>query len=212
MFYFLSTVVDPPMVIYMGKDKQENEELLRWGFPEDVWFHVDKLSSAHVYLRRPKGMSIDSIPEQVLVDCAQLVKANSIQGSKMNNVSVVYTPFTNLKKTAGMEVGQVGFHSQKKVCTVMVEKKLNEVVNRLNRTREEKYPNLQEEREKRDREDQAELRLHQQEKRQLEQEGRERMKTEAELRSYKALMVEDNMESNQHTEEVDYRAVEDDFM
>ena len=34
----------------------------------------------------------------------------------MNNISVVYTPFTNLKKTAGMEVGQVGFHSQKKVC------------------------------------------------------------------------------------------------
>lgn len=37
----------------------------------------------------------------------------------MNNVSVVYTPFTNLKKTAGMEVGQVGFHSQKKVSEVV---------------------------------------------------------------------------------------------
>lgn len=36
----------------------------------------------------------------------------------MNNVSVVYTPFTNLKKTAGMEVGQVGFHSQKKVSSL----------------------------------------------------------------------------------------------
>lgn len=47
---------------------------------------------------------------------------------------------------------------------MMVEKKLNEVVNRLNRTREEKYPNLQEQREKRDGEEQAELRLHQQEK------------------------------------------------
>ena len=33
----------------------------------------------------------------------------------MNNISVVYTPFTNLKKTAGMDVGQVGFKSQKKV-------------------------------------------------------------------------------------------------
>ena len=50
------------------------------------------------------------------------------------------------------------------VFTVKVEKKLNEVVNRLNRTREEKYPNLQELREKRDREEQAELRLQQQEK------------------------------------------------
>ena len=64
-------------VVYMGKDKYENEELLKYGFPEagdsisrvcvtcqssmvfrrwcsessarkDIWFHVDKLSSAHV--------------------------------------------------------------------------------------------------------------------------------------------------------------------
>jgi hypothetical protein len=28
-----------------------DEDLIKWGWPEDVWFHVDKLSSAHVYLR-----------------------------------------------------------------------------------------------------------------------------------------------------------------
>lgn len=28
-----------------------DEELIKWGWPEDVWFHVDKFSSAHVYLR-----------------------------------------------------------------------------------------------------------------------------------------------------------------
>ena len=33
----------------------------------------------------------------------------------MNDVSVVYTSFSNLKKTAGMDVGQVGFHNQRKV-------------------------------------------------------------------------------------------------
>lgn len=48
------------------------------------------------------------------------------------------------------------------VYTIMVEKKIGEIVNRLNKTREEKYPNLREEHEKRDREEQVELR-HQQE-------------------------------------------------
>ena len=84
-------------------------------------FHVDKMSSAHVYLRMNKvlhnlrsslyevthyshanhmlfscwshvdhiltscwlllqGMTIDAIPDALLVDCVQLVKANSIQG------------------------------------------------------------------------------------------------------------------------------------
>ena len=37
--------------IYMGKDKYENDELIKYSFDEDVWFHADKLSSAHVYLR-----------------------------------------------------------------------------------------------------------------------------------------------------------------
>jgi len=48
-----------------------------------------------------------------LEDAAQLVKANSIMGSKMNDVDVVYTMWTNLKKTDGMDIGQVGIHKEK---------------------------------------------------------------------------------------------------
>lgn len=46
-----------------------------------MWFHVDKLSSAHIYLRMDEGETWDRIPEQLLIDCAQLTKANSIEGS-----------------------------------------------------------------------------------------------------------------------------------
>lgn len=41
------------LTVYMGRDKFENEELIKHMWPEDVWFHVDDLSSAHVYLRLP---------------------------------------------------------------------------------------------------------------------------------------------------------------
>lgn len=51
----------------------------RWGWPEDVWFHVDKVSSAHVYARLPAGQTIHDMSEALVEDCAQLVKANSIQ-------------------------------------------------------------------------------------------------------------------------------------
>jgi predicted ribosome quality control (RQC) complex YloA/Tae2 family protein len=80
VYYFQSTATDPPIMIYMGKDKFENEELIKHGWDEDVWFHVDKLSSAHVYLRMPSGMTWDDIPEETLIDAAQLTKANSIEG------------------------------------------------------------------------------------------------------------------------------------
>ena len=44
-------------------------------------FHVDDLSSAHVYLRLPEGAGLDDIPKDTLEDCCQLVKHNSIQGA-----------------------------------------------------------------------------------------------------------------------------------
>uniref|UniRef100_A0A8B9DFZ8 Coiled-coil domain-containing protein 25 n=1 Tax=Anser cygnoides TaxID=8845 RepID=A0A8B9DFZ8_ANSCY len=80
VFYFTSGAAPAVYTIYMGKDKYENEDLIKYGWPEDIWFHVDKLSSAHVYLRLHKGQTVEDIPKEVLIDCAHLVKANSIQG------------------------------------------------------------------------------------------------------------------------------------
>lgn len=78
-------------------------------------FHVDGLSSAHVYLRPQAGWTLDTIPQDVLTDCAQLVKANSIEGNKKNDVKVVYTPASNLCKEASFDVGQVAFFNNKLV-------------------------------------------------------------------------------------------------
>ena len=65
------------------RDKYENEDLIKYGLPVDVWFHVDGLSSAHVYLRLPDGCKMEDIPADTLEDCAQLVKQNSIQGERL---------------------------------------------------------------------------------------------------------------------------------
>nr|CAH7729780.1 unnamed protein product [Callosobruchus chinensis] len=193
VFYFESTAVSPPAVLFMGIDKNENEDLIKWGWPEDVWFHVDKVSSAHVYLRLRPGQTLDDIPSAVLEDAAQLVKANSIMGNKMNDVDVVYTMWANLKKTPAMDVGQVGFHKEKEVRKIRVAKRINDIVNRLNKTKKEENPDLRAEREKRDRlerEDKKKL-LREQKKREEEEEKRK--KDEAELRSYNSLMSSDNM-------------------
>ncbi|XP_064486424.1 coiled-coil domain-containing protein 25-like [Ornithodoros turicata] len=208
VFYFKSTVVSPPALIFMGLDKYENEDLIRWGWPEDVWFHVDKVSSAHVYLRLQQGQTLDDIPSSVLEDCAQLVKANSIQGNKMNSVDIVYTMWSNLKKTAGMDVGQVGFHKQKEVRTVRVEKRINEIVNRLNKTKEERQVDFMAEREERDRkerEDKKQLLRLQKEKEKEEQKQKEE---QTKLRSYDNLMKEEKMKSNKEEDGYD----SDDFM
>lgn len=196
VFYFTSNVVTPEYSIYMGVDKHENEDLIKWGFPEDVWFHVDKVSSAHVYLRLHPGDTIEDVPQSVIDDCAQLVKANSIQGNKMNNIDVIYTMWENLKKTANMDVGQVGFFKDKEVHKVRVEKRHNDIVNRLQKTKVEKFPDLRAEREERDHKEAVEKRKKIQQEKQREKEDIRKRKEQAELRSYASLMKPENMTSN----------------
>eukprot|EP01126_Amoeba_proteus_P011302 TRINITY_DN14544_c0_g1_i2.p1 TRINITY_DN14544_c0_g1~~TRINITY_DN14544_c0_g1_i2.p1 ORF type:complete len:169 (+),score=23.24 TRINITY_DN14544_c0_g1_i2:105-611(+) len=141
VFYFTSRGPES-YTIYMGKDKFENEDLIAFGFPEDIWFHVDNISSAHVYLRLPINQTIDDIPEGILEDCLQLVKFNSITGCKQSTVDVVFTPWSNLKKTNGMETGQVGFHDEKLVKKFKNVRKEASVLNRLLKTKREEFPDL----------------------------------------------------------------------
>ncbi|XP_054281816.1 coiled-coil domain-containing protein 25 [Macrosteles quadrilineatus] len=197
VFYFVSSAVSPPVTLFMGLDKYENEELIKWGWPEDVWFHVDKLSSAHVYLRLQPGQTIDDIPSAVLEDAAQLVKANSITGNKMNDIDVVYTMWSNLKKTDGMEAGQVSFHKDKEVRKMRVAKRINEIVNRLNKTKTTKEVDLRAEREERDRLEREDQKKIQRALREKQKEEEKKKKEEAELRSYTTLMKPEMMTSNQ---------------
>jgi len=139
VYYLLS---EDGHMIYMGKDKFENEKLLKWAWPEDIWFHVDDYSSAHVYLRLNKGETIDSISKPTLEDCGQLVKKNSIEGSKKPNVKVVYTEFLNLLKTSGMEIGSVTFKDDKKRKFFEVEED-KDILKRMKKTMEEKFPDLE---------------------------------------------------------------------
>lgn len=50
-----------------------------------------------------------------------------------------------------MAVGQVGFKDQRKVKKALVEARTNAIINRLNKTKTEKFPDLAVEREERDR-------------------------------------------------------------
>ena len=135
---FFFTCSDPRYSIYMGRDKYENEHLIAHGWPEDLWFHVDKHSSAHVYLRMPKGETIDDVPSDIIAECAQLTKANSIEGCKLSHVQIIYTPWANLDKRENMADGSVSHKDRRAVKVTMVEHRINAIVNRLEKTKVEK--------------------------------------------------------------------------
>lgn len=66
-------------------------------------------------------------------------------GNKKNNITVIYTPWANLKKDGSMDTGAVAFHNPKDVKRVHVETRENTIVNRLNKTKVVKQPDLRQE-------------------------------------------------------------------
>ncbi|KAF6755852.1 cytoplasmic protein [Ephemerocybe angulata] len=209
VLFFTSNATSPATTIYMGRDKVENEELIRYAWPQDVWFHVDKLSSAHVYLRMHEDATWETLPEALLIDCAQLVKANSIEGNKKDNITIIYTPGDNLKKTGDMAVGQVSFHNDKKVKRVYIARRDNAIVNRLNKTKVEKEVDHEQERVDRIKKENAVKRAAANERRKAEAELAKAREAEKAARSYDSLFdVEDEPEAPRKYG----RELEEDFM
>ncbi|KAM0253912.1 hypothetical protein ACHAQJ_007087 [Trichoderma viride] len=221
VYYFTSNVVEPAGFIYVGKDKFENEDLIKYGWEEDVCnstiyddlkntnnestqFHVDKLSSAHIYLRMQPGQTWDTLPEELVMDLAQLTKANSIEGNKKDNITIIYTPWANLKKDGSMDVGQVK--------RILVPNRENPIVNRLNKTKVEKKPDLKAEKD----EMLKQLRIKEQAAQQIKKKEEQRQAQEWKEKkwqkdhAYDELFTDENMASSSNQDRsADW---EDDFM
>ncbi|KAH6606994.1 hypothetical protein Trco_006147 [Trichoderma cornu-damae] len=196
VYYFTSNVVEPAGFIYVGKDKFENEDLIKHGWEEDV--------CAHIYLRMQPGQTWDNLPQELVVDLAQLTKANSIEGNKKDNITVIYTPWANLKKDGSMDVGQVK--------RVLVPHRENPIVNRLNKTKVEKKPDLKAEKDAM----MKELRKREQEALQIKKKEEQRQAEEWKEKkwqkdhAYDDLFTEENMAASSNQDRsADW---EDDFM
>ncbi|XP_049848858.1 coiled-coil domain-containing protein 25-like [Schistocerca gregaria] len=175
----------------MGENKEENEALFKYGFPEDIWFHVHDLPSAHVYIRMPKGKGIRDVPEDVLECCMQLAKHNSTKADRLPSAAVVWTPWTNLMKEPSMDVGQLGFVDHNLVFKKTVLRNAA-LVKRIESTRVQRAINLKEQKEERDRA----CRLKEKFEKQKQRREMEERKKQAEVFHYLDVMQEEKMTNN----------------
>lgn len=129
-----------PYQIATGKDKFENDLLIKYGYRDlnYVWFHADKYSSGHVYLKLyADEKSLDDVPAEVVNDCLQLCKSMSIQGNKMGQCTILQTPWHNLRKNQYMKPGEVSFKSLQRVRKKQCFARDQRLLNRLAKTRVE---------------------------------------------------------------------------
>lgn len=111
-----------------------------------------------------------------------------------------------------MATGQVSFHNPKLVRKVLVRERENPTVNRLNKTRVEKFPDLRAEKEeflKKKRNEERKTREQQREKEKLEKREREQLKWQKDL-AYDDIFSAENMEASSNQDrDADFL---DDFM
>lgn len=129
---------------------------------------------------------------------------SSKTGKKENQVKVIYTPASNLKKTGDMDTGEVGFYRQQDVKFVMVERD-REIVKKVMKTKTDKKSD--------DLAEQLDNRKKTEQKLKNKQKDEDRMKTKEEIEkrkklkeasSYDLMFESDDMKSNKNLAEDDF--------
>ena len=90
--------------ISIGKNKEENWQLIDASEPDDIWFHIDNQPSCHVVLKNDEQIKLKDLPRQVLKRAAYLCKINSAAKTQ-SKCDVIYAPISAITKTS--IVGQV---------------------------------------------------------------------------------------------------------
>ena len=99
------------------------------------------LSSAIVQLQHlESNQGVRDVPRIMLNDATQLYKSNCSQCTKLANVVVEHTLRSNMRKSGHIKVGEVSFLSDRNVHKILVAKRDNKVMDRLNLTQSKILP------------------------------------------------------------------------
>jgi predicted ribosome quality control (RQC) complex YloA/Tae2 family protein len=86
---------------YIGKNSADNFDVIDMGSPNDIWFHIENVSSSHVVMILPdNGHKLNSkIYNTILKQGALFCKQNTKKMVSMQNVNITYTKLKNVFKT-----------------------------------------------------------------------------------------------------------------
>lgn len=108
--------LDDKYDFYVGKDNESNDLLtVKFAKPNDLWFHVKDVASAHGVLRKVNLK--ENIPNKILEKAAQIIAYNSkLKGSSL--VPVICTSKKYVVKNKNMMPGEVRVLKEEQVLLV----------------------------------------------------------------------------------------------
>lgn len=139
VWYFRSLSHPHLAVIYMPSKEADKTKVFEAALPDDLWFGSKEANATDVYLRLKTGTEMDSLPKELLEEVAQLVKAYSPEGSKKKEISVIYTPVSNISKRHGI----MHFKDRKNCRLISNVSRDSTILNLLRKTKTETPPEVQ---------------------------------------------------------------------
>lgn len=86
------------ITFYIGKNQNENFEVINKGNLNDLWFHANDISSCHVIASVPDNINKKDI-RYIIKAGALLCKKNTNKLKNIKNVKITYTTVNNIELT-----------------------------------------------------------------------------------------------------------------
>ena len=99
--------------LFVGGTSRQNDYLVtRISRPGDVWLHARGVPGAHVLIRPPGGVTIETADPAILYEAAKIAASRS-RARQSRKVDVDYTDARYVKKPSGSEPGFVTYSGEK---------------------------------------------------------------------------------------------------
>jgi predicted ribosome quality control (RQC) complex YloA/Tae2 family protein len=86
------------ITFYIGKNQNDNFEVIDKGKSDDLWFHAKDISSCHVVCDVPNDIDKKDL-RYIITIGAVLCKSNTNKLKSLKKVNIVYTQIKNVTKT-----------------------------------------------------------------------------------------------------------------
>jgi predicted ribosome quality control (RQC) complex YloA/Tae2 family protein len=98
---------------WLGKNAQDNWDIIKKADNNWLWFHLDKFPSGHVIICKKS----DTVINNEIIYASKLCISNS-KYKLMTNIGIVYCEINNLN--IGQEIGSVYFTSNRKTKKLII--------------------------------------------------------------------------------------------
>ena len=86
------------VTFYIGKNQNDNFEVIDKGNSQDLWFHAKDVSSCHVVCEVPENLNKKELT-YIITAGALLCKNNTNKLKNFKNVEIIYTKIEHITKT-----------------------------------------------------------------------------------------------------------------